>query len=65
MTKGAIMRRGLIHIYPSKAFYNGSIRLKERPASSGYGTRKRNISEVLSDASLVPATLLAHHHEVT
>ena len=58
------------------AFYKGNIRLKERPASSGYGTQKRNISEVLSDhslsswtrnhlRSLVPATPLAHHHEVT
>ena len=25
--------------------------LKERPASSGYGAQKRNISEVLSDHS--------------
>ena len=35
-----------------QACYNGNIRLKERPASSGYGAQKRNISEVLSDHSL-------------
>ena len=35
-----------------QAHYNGNIRLKERPASSGYGAQKRNISEVLSDHSL-------------
>ena len=59
-----------------QAHYNGNIRLKERPASSGYGAQKRNISEVLSDdslssrvhnhwRSLVLAISLAHHHEVT
>ena len=38
--------------WSNQAFYNGSIRLKERPASSRFGTQKRNISEVLSDHSL-------------
>ena len=35
-----------------QAHYNGNIRLKERPASSGNRAPKRNISEVLSDHSL-------------
>ena len=35
-----------------QAHHNGNIRLKERPASSGYGTQKRHISEVMSDHSL-------------
>ena len=35
-----------------QAHYNGNIRLKERPASSGNRAPKRNISEVLSDYSL-------------
>ena len=35
-----------------EAHYNGNIRLKERPASSGNRAPKRNISEVLSDHSL-------------
>ena len=35
-----------------QAHDNGNMRLKERPASAGYGTQKRHISEVLSDHSL-------------
>ena len=35
-----------------QAHYNGNIRFKERPASSGNRAPKRNISEVLSDHSL-------------
>ena len=35
-----------------QAYYNGNIRLKERSASSGHGTKKRHISEVMSDHSL-------------
>ena len=35
-----------------QAYYNGNIRLKERPAGSSFGTQKRNISEVMSDHSL-------------
>ena len=29
-----------------QAYFNGNIRLKERPAGSSFGTQKRNISEV-------------------
>ena len=32
-----------------QAYYNGNIRLKERPTSSSFGTQERNISEVMSD----------------
>ena len=35
-----------------QAHYNGNIRLKERPASSGNGAPRRSIREVLSDHSL-------------
>ena len=35
-----------------QAHSNGNIRLKERPASSGYGAQIRHISDVLSDHSL-------------
>ena len=35
-----------------QAHYNGNIRLKERPASSGHGAQKRHIIDVLSDHSL-------------
>ena len=38
--------------WSNQAYYNGNIRLKERPAGSSYGTQKRNISEVMSDQSL-------------
>ena len=38
--------------WSNQAYYNGDIRLKERPASSGSGTQKRYISEVLGDHSL-------------
>ena len=46
-----------------QAYYNGNIRLKERPESSGSGAQKRHISAVLSDQ--IPAITFAHHHEVT
>ena len=37
----------------NQTYYNGHIRLKERPADSSYGTqKKRNISEAMSDHSL-------------
>ena len=58
MIKVATMRHGFTCIsligttWNHQAHYNGNIRLKERPASSGYGAQKRHISDVLSDRSL-------------
>ena len=38
--------------WSNQDYYNGNIRLKERPADSSYGTQKRHVSEVISDHSL-------------
>ena len=38
--------------WSNQDYYNGNIRLKERPVDSSYGTQQRHISEVMSDRSL-------------
>ena len=38
--------------WSNQAYHNGNIHFKERPAGSSFGTRKRNISNVMSDHSL-------------
>ena len=54
MVKVAIMKTWLhLHFvdlnrkWSNQAHYNGNVRLKERPVSSGYVAQKRNTSEVL------------------
>ena len=42
-------------------YYEGNIRLKERPAGSSYGTHKRHISEIMSDHSL-SSYICKHSH---
>ena len=53
---GVIKESEMMLVWANKwshqAYFNGNIRLKERPASSGYGTQKHHITEVMSDHSL-------------
>ena len=44
--------------WSNQAYYNGNIRIKERPADSSYGTQKRNIERPFS--LIVNAQPLAH-----